>query len=448
MGIDPGHGQAAMYERPVELLRRLIRFDTTNPPGREAECILYIKSLLEEAGCTVNLLARDAKRPNLICRLPGEGKAPPLLLYGHVDVVTTAGQSWRHPPFEGVIADGCVWGRGALDMKAGVAMMLAAFLRARSEGATLPGDVILAVLSDEENGGDYGAAFLVENHASLFDGVRYAIGEIGGFSLAIAGRRLYPIAVAEKQMCWLRAVVRGPGGHGAMPARGGAMAALGKVLAGLDRHNMPIHVVPPVARMVQSIADVLPVPAGALLRQLANPGLAGVILGLLGGKGELFVPLFHNTVNATIVRGGDKINVIPSEVFLEMDGRLLPGFGPADLIAELRGVIGNDVEVEVVRHDPGPAEPDMGLFATLRGILRETDPDGAPVPFVLPAVTDGRHFSRLGIQTYGFTPMLLPDVMNFSRLAHGADERIPVEALAFGTEAIYKLLTRFNGGSK
>ncbi len=153
--------------------------------------------------------------------------------------------------------------------------------------------------------------------------------------------------------------------------------------------------------------------------------------------------MVHNTVNATIVRGGAKINVIPSEATVELDGRLLPGYAPADMIAELRRLVGADVEVEVIRHDPGPSEPDMGLFDTLAGILRGADPDGIPVPLLFPAITDARFLSRLGIQTYGFLPMKLPEGFNFNQTVHAADERIPAEALSFGASAIYKVLQHF-----
>src|SRR5215204_4312029 len=206
----------SIYTRPVEILQRLIRFNTTNPPGHEAECIAYIRGLLTEAGIESTIIEKTAGRPNLIARIQGAGKAPPLLLYGHVDVVTTQNQQWEHPPFEGQLIDGFVWGRGALDMKGGVAMMLAAFLRANAEGLQPPGDILLAIVSDEEVGGDDGAKFLVEHHAELFKDIRYAIGEFGGFSLNVGKQRFYPIMVAEKQVCWMKATVRGRGGHGSI----------------------------------------------------------------------------------------------------------------------------------------------------------------------------------------------------------------------------------------
>jgi len=436
---------AAIHERPVELLQNLIRFDTSNPPGNEAGCVEYVNGLLRAAGFETTILAQDPTRPSLITRLTGRGDAPPLLLYGHVDVVTTAGQSWTHPPFEGTLVDGCVWGRGALDMKGGVAMLLSAFLRARAEGLMPAGDVVLAILSDEEGGGDLGAKFLVEKHPEQFRGIRYALGEFGGFTLHVGGRRFYPIQVTEKQICWMKATVRGPGGHGSLPLRGGAMARLAHVLARLDKGRLPAHVTPTARLMIEAMASALPPAAGLLLRLLLHPALAGPMLRVLGSRAQLFEPLLRNTVNATMVEGGVQINVVPSEIALHLDGRLLPGFGPEEFTAELRRIVGDEVELEVVRYDPGFAEPDMGLFDTLAGILREADPEGIPMPLLLTAVTDGRFLSRLGIQTYGFIPMKLPPGFDFQQFVHAADERIPVEAVSFGADAVYKVLQRFGG---
>lgn len=440
-------GDATIHERPAELLQRLIRFDTTNPPGGEAPCIEWIRGLVEAAGCEARIVAKEPDRPNLIARLPGAGTAPPLLLQGHVDVVTTAGQDWTHPPFEARTDGGFVWGRGALDMKGGVTMMLAAFLRAKAAGRTPPGDVLLCLMSDEEAGSDLGAKFLVEEHPELFDGVRFAIGEFGGFDQEIAGRRFYPVMVAEKQVCWMKATLRGPGGHGSLPMRGGAMARLARFLHTLDRHRLPVHVTPVARAMIDTVAAELPSPMGMLVGALARPALADRVLDLLGERGEGFEPLLHNTVNATIVRGGDKINVVPSEVTVELDGRLLPGLAPADMIAELHALAGDDVELEVLRHDAGAPEPDLALFDTLGGILREADPGGRPMPLLLAAVTDARFFARLGIQTYGFTPMRLPPDLNFMKLVHAADERIPLDALEFGTSAIERALERFGAAA-
>ncbi len=427
---------------PVELLQRLIRFDTTNPPGNEGGCIEFLRGLLEDAGCETEVYAKEPGRPNLVAWLRGGDSGPSLLLYGHVDVVTTAGQSWRHPPFGGELVDGYVWGRGALDMKGGVAMLVSAFLRAKAEGMRPRGDVILAVVSDEEAGGDFGARFLVEEHPHLFEGVRHALGEFGGFSYEIGGRRFYPIQVAEKQICWLKATIRGPGGHGALINRGGTMARLGRFLHDLDRRRLPVHVTPVAQEFLTRVAAELPRSKRAAVKALVKPRLADRALRVMGEGAKTFEPMLRNTVSATIVRGGDKINVVPSEIELELDGRLLPGFGPDVLIGELREVVGDDVELELVRHDPGPSEPDLTLFENLADVLREMDPQGIPVPLLQVGVTDGRFFSRLGIQTYGFVPMRLPADFAFIRLVHAADERIPAHALDFGTDAIYRALQR------
>jgi acetylornithine deacetylase/succinyl-diaminopimelate desuccinylase-like protein len=365
------------------------------------------------------------------------------LLYGHVDVVTTLGQDWTYPPFEGKLVDGYVWGRGALDMKSAVTMLLTAFIRAKAEGLTPAGDVVLAILSDEEAGGDYGAKYLVENHAEQFQGIRYALGEFGGFTLYFGKRKFYPIQVTEKQLCWMKVTIRGPGGHGSIPMRGGAMAKMADVLQKLDRGRLPAHVTPVVRQMIETIASALPFPANRLMPLLFKQSMAGRVLPLLGTRGQLFEPMLHNTVNATIVQGGVQINVVPSEIVLQLDGRLLPGYGPEEFISELRHLIGDDVELEVIRYDSVSAEIDMGLFDTLAGILREGDPDGIPMPLLVAAVTDGRFFSRLGIQTYGFTPMKLPAGFIFQEFIHAADERIPVEALSFGVDAVYKVLQQY-----
>jgi acetylornithine deacetylase/succinyl-diaminopimelate desuccinylase-like protein len=435
--------QSPIYNRPAEILQRLIQFDTTNPPGNEAACIQYIRGLLTEAGVDSTILAKDPNRPNLVARIKGQGKTNPILLYGHVDVVTTENQQWKHPPFEGKLVDGFIWGRGALDMKGGVAMMVAAFLRAHAEGVQPPGDIILAIVSDEEVGGDFGAKYLVQEHAELFKDVRYAIGEFGGFTLQIGKKRFYPIMIAEKQICWMKVTARGQGGHGSMPVRGGAMARLADALKKLDEHHTPVHITPPARMMVEAMASALGGVQGFLLGQLNNPAMTQTILKFLGARGRTFYPLFHNTASPTILHGSSKINVIPGEVSVELDGRLLPGNKPEDMMRELSEILGKDVQLDLVQFEAGPSEPDMGMFDTLAGILRESDPEGVPIPLLLSGVTDGRFFSTLGIQTYGFLPMTLPEDFNFASVIHAANERIPAAAIQFGTDAIYKVLGRF-----
>jgi acetylornithine deacetylase/succinyl-diaminopimelate desuccinylase-like protein len=441
--VTTAAASTGVWTRPAELLRDLIRFDTTNPPGNERACISYIEGLVGAAGLESTIRAREPERPNLIARLAGRGAAPPLLLYGHVDVVTTEGQRWTHPPFEAVEADGFIWGRGAIDMKGGVAMMLSAFLLAAAEGLEPPGDVIFCALADEENMSPYGAEWLVREHPELFAGVRHAIGEFGGFTMHTSGRRFYPIQVAEKQVCTVRATLRGTPGHGSLPRRGGAMAKLAAALRKLDRERLPVHVTTVTREMVEVIAGGLGAPRGTALRLLLRPRLTDAMLNRLGDAGRLFDPLLHNTAAPTVVRCNDKFNVIPGEVELVLDGRLLPGFAPEDLLAELRALLGPDPELEVIKHDPGPPEPDMSLYPTLAGILERADPGAAATPLLMPGVSDARFFALLGIQTYGFLPMKLPPGFDFWSGVHGTDERIPADAVEFGARAIGEALRRF-----
>jgi acetylornithine deacetylase/succinyl-diaminopimelate desuccinylase-like protein len=427
---------------PAELLQQLIRFDTTNPPGNEAGCIEFVRNLLADARIESELYAKIPERPNLIARIEG-GDRPPLLLQGHVDVVTTVGQRWTRPAFSGALVDGYVWGRGAVDMKGPVAMLVSAFVRAKREGTTLPGDVILAVLADEEAGGDVGARFVAEEHAYLFEGVRFALSEFGAFSLEISGRRFYPIQVAEKQICWLKATIRGKGGHGAMVNRGGTMARLARLLRNLDRRRLPIHVTPVVREYVERIAAELPRPKRDLFLATLKPRLADGALRAMGEEGRRLEASLRHTVNATIIRASDKINVVPSTIEVELDTRALPGFAPEQVMGEVRDLIGDDVELELIRHDPGPPAPDLTLYELLAGVLRELDPEGIPVPFMQPGVTDARFFAPLGIQTYGFVPLRLPVDFDFLSVVHAADERVPVSALEFGAEAIFRALQRF-----
>jgi acetylornithine deacetylase/succinyl-diaminopimelate desuccinylase-like protein len=432
-----------IWRRPGELLQRLIRFDTTNPPGNERECVAFIDGLLREAGIETAIHAREPERPNLIARLGGRGAAAPLLLYGHVDVVSTAGQTWQHEPFAAEVHDGYIWGRGAVDMKGGVAMMLAAFLRAKAEGLEPAGDVLFCALADEEGMSRFGAEWLVREHPELFSGVRFAIGEFGGFTMHQSGRRFYPIQVAEKQVCTLIATIRGPGGHGSMPLRGGTTAKLARMLDRLDRRSLPIHVTPVAREMINRMAGALPRTQGVLLRQLVRPALAGAVIARMGDRARMTGAMLRNTATATIIETSKKFNVIPSEIRVTLDGRILPGLQPDDLIREVRAVIGDEIELEVQMHDPGPPEPDLGMFDTLGRILEDADPGAVALPLLMPGVTDARFFAQLGIQSYGFTPMKLAPGFDFWSGVHGSDERVPVEALAFGADAIHAALERY-----
>lgn len=435
-----------IYNRPDELLQNLIRFDTTNPPGNETACINYIAGLCESLGIETQIYAKDPSRPNLVARIKGNGSASPFLLYGHVDVVSTANQDWSHPPFSGDLIDGVIWGRGALDMKGGVAMMTAAFLKAKAENIDLPGDVILCVLSDEEAGGDYGAKFMIEEHADIFEDVKYAIGEFGGFPMYIGGKKFFAIQTAEKSICWTKVTFRGPAGHGSMPRRSPVNATykLAKALEALNTHRLPVHVTPAAEHMINAIADGLGGDMGNMLRQMLVAEHTDAVIDELGDLGRRFDAILHNTASPNIVQGGDKINVIPGQMELQIDMRTVPGFNPEQAIQEVRDLIGEWGEVELVRHSAGSGHLDMGMFDTMAEILLDGQDNAHVFPLLISGGTDGRFFTELDIQTYGYLPMDLPEDFNFLLTVHAADERLPAEAMHFGTDKIFTVLQRFH----
>jgi len=433
--------------RAVRLLQELLRFDTSNPPGNEAPCVGFIDQELRRAGLKTHIVSKDPARPNLVARLPGRGEAPALLLAGHLDVVPADPSSWRHPPFSGTIDEGCLWGRGALDMKGGVAMMLAAFLQACNEGLRPAGDLLFAALADEEAGGRLGAQFLVEEHPSLLAGVRYAIGEFGAFPLRFGGRTFYPVQVDEKTPCLATITVSGAGGHGARISRGGTMARLAAVVRRLDRHRFPVRVPDATRRMILSMAAALPWQLGAALRGLLVPPIAGALLRVLGRHVRPLEPLLRDTATPTIVRAGKVGNVVPRQATLIADCRLLPGTPPHAFLDRLRGAVGKGARVELECFGAAPVEVDWGLYPLLAEILNERTTGGGAVPLLLPASTDARFFNRLGIQTYGFLPMDLPPGFPFLEMIHAANERVPLHCLAFGASCILDLLRRYPSGT-
>ena len=430
----------------LEILQKLVRFETVNPPGNEKQCIQYIDGLLHKAGLETTIFEPQPGRQSLMCWLKGEGMAPGLLLQGHVDVVGVQGQKWSRPPFGAELHDGFVWGRGTLDMKGSVAMMLSAFLRIHEDDVPLAGDVALLILADEEAGSPLGAKFLTDNHPDLFEGIKYGIGEFGGYTQEIGGKRFYPIMVDEKRGCGTLARLRGRAGHGSVPVRGrdSAMGALGQFLTLIDNVHTPVHITPATRLMINGITAALEGEHKMLFEQLLDTAKTDEILAALGSEGEALYPVFHNTMSPTVIRASEKGNVIPALIEVTLDCRLLPGITQAEWFDELRSIIGPIPELEVINHTPRDvAEPDMSLWPILTGILKELDPDGVPIPMLFPGGKDGRFFSRLGIQTYGFLPTPMPAGMNALQMIHKEDERIPLRALEFGTSAIFEVLKRY-----
>lgn len=424
----------------VSLAQRLIHFDTTNGIRPEKDCILFIKELLESSNIETELFYHDENRPNLLAKLPAKNPnpaIPPFLMYGHVDVVPVTDQTWSKDPFAGIIEDGYLWGRGAIDMKGQHGMFLETLLKLAEEKTELPFDIYYLAVSDEEGNSDYGMKWLVENHPDLFERFRFAIGEIGGFSLEICGKKLYPIQIAEKQTASVKITAKGKGGHASMKHKDTAMERLAEAIGKLSKKRLPVRITPPVRFMIESIADSLGGVTGKAVKLLLNPMLTDKLLDLLGTAGNLFDPLLHNSLNVTIVGGGSAVNVIPSAVWCKCDLRIVPECTVEEAVEDIRAIIGDDFEIEVLHYDYGMKGVDLTLYESLAKAIRAFDPEGCPVPFVLSAVTDARFLGRAGVQSYGFTPMDLPKDYDFIDMSHNADERVPVAALKFGAKIIY-----------
>jgi len=427
----------------VELLQALIRFDTSNPPGNERACLEFVGGLLDRGRVEHRYLALEADRPNLFARVPGRGDAPPLLLYGHVDVVPAKPAEWQHPPFSGECVGDEVWGRGALDMKGGVAMLVSCLLEVSRSEAPPPGDLLLALTSDEEAGSRTGMKFLVEEHSDLFEGVRYALSEFGGYTLWRSGRRFVPIQVAEKQRCLIRATTRGAGGHASTVVRDSASEKLGALLSRLASRPLPVHVTPVARLMLDAMASALPAHERLTIRAALASGLGSRVLRFSKSAAKTLAPLLSNTATPTVFSSGSSSNVIPSELTVDLDGRVLPGMTPDDLIRELEALAGDVASFELASEEPAVRrDPDLSLLPLLSSVMSERDPDCVPIPMLLPGYTDARYVSRLGIQTYGFVPMRLPPHITPS-LVHSADERVPVEAVAFGTACLRDVIHRY-----
>jgi acetylornithine deacetylase/succinyl-diaminopimelate desuccinylase-like protein len=379
------------------------------------------------------VLESHPKRASVVARVEGLDRSrPPLLIHGHLDVVPADAADWLVHPFSGEISGDCVWGRGAVDMKDMDAMVLAVIRQRLREGRRPPRDVVLAFVADEEAGGTWGARWLVDSHAELFDGVTEAIGEVGGFSATIGGRRLYLIQAAEKGMAWLRLVARGTAGHGSMLQPDNAVTELAEAVARIGRHEWPVRLTPAAQAFLEEAATAL----GIDLSQSDYRDL----VAKLGPISRMVGATLTNTANPTMLDAGYKVNVVPQVAAAQVDGRFLPGY-EEEFLAELDGLLGPEVQREFVNHDIAVETTLEGkLAAAMTAALLDQDPEGRVVPYCLSGGTDAKSFSRLGIRCFGFAPLRLPADLDFAGMFHGVDERVPVDALRFGVRVLDKFL--------
>jgi acetylornithine deacetylase/succinyl-diaminopimelate desuccinylase-like protein len=430
-------GGATAQDEVAALASELIRIDTTNPgdhsgPGERAAAE-RVAELLAEVGLEPAVLESHPKRASVVVRIEGEDRSRPgLLIHGHLDVVPADPGDWRVHPFSGETKDGCVWGRGAVDMKDMDAMMLAVIRQRLREGRRPPRDVVLAFPADEEAGGKWGARWLVDSHPDLFEGVTEAIGEVGGFSATIGGRRLYLIQTAEKGIAWMRLTARGTAGHGSMLQPDNAVTELAEAVARIGRHEWPVQLTP----AAQGFLDA----AAAALGVEVDHGDYRDLLAKLGPISRLAGATVSNTTNPSVLSAGYKVNVVPQVATAQVDGRFVPG-GEDDFFAEVDNLLGPGVRREFIHHDIAVQTTFDGPLAdAMAAALLSEDPEGQVVPYCLSAGTDAKSFRRLGIRCFGFSPLRLPADLDFAGMFHGVDERVPVDALRFGVRVLDKFL--------
>lgn len=430
----------------VSFVSELIRFDTSNTGDPEttrgeAECARWVADRLADVGYQTEYVEAGAPgRGNVVARLAGaDPSRGALLIHGHLDVVPAEPADWSVHPFSGAVKDGYVWGRGAVDMKDMVGMMIAVARHLKRAGIVPPRDLVFAFVSDEEHGGTYGAQWLVDHRPDLFEGVTEAIGEVGGFSLTVptrdgGERRLYLIETAEKGIAWMRLSARGRAGHGSMVHADNAVTAVAEAVARLGRHQFPLVMTEPVAQFLQAVAEET-----GYEFDVTSPDLDGAI-AKLGDIARIIGATLRDTANPTMLKAGYKANVIPATAEAMVDCRVLPGRREA-FEREVDELIGPDVVRSWERDLPSVETTfDGDLVDAMNAALLAVDPDARTVPYMLSGATDAKAFSRLGIRCFGFAPLRLPADLDFAALFHGVDERVPVDALEFGTRVLEHFL--------
>jgi acetylornithine deacetylase/succinyl-diaminopimelate desuccinylase-like protein len=436
---DSSHEAVVAEGEVIEILRDLIRIDTTNDgtgtgPG-EAEAAEYVEAQLLEAGLEVERFSTTSSlRQGVVARLPGSDPSRPrLLLHGHLDVVPAQASHWSAPPFAAEVIDGMVWGRGAVDMKDMDAMLIA-LARAWSRSERRPErDLVFLFLPDEEAGGEHGSHWIVDHRPDILEGVSEGVSEVGGFSLTLPDdRRLYLIQTAEKGIAWMRLVAEGTAGHGSMVADDNVVSEIAAAVTRISQQRWPVQLSPTARLMVESISEAFGVDL-----DLDDP----VALAAQLGPAARFIGAgTRNTANPTMLEAGYKANVIPAEASAVVDGRYVPGEGDA-FLARIDELLGPRVRREFINHDVAlEASYDVPLVDAMRDAIAAEDPGSAVAPYILSAGTDAKAFSRLGVQGYGFSPLKLPPDLDFTALFHGVDERVPIDSVAFGVRVLDRFL--------
>ena len=437
----------------TNLLSDLIKINTTNPPGNETQAAKHLAKTLEKEGFKCELFESAPRRGSIITRLKGSGEKPSLLLLSHLDVVAANPEEWSVDPFSGAVKNGFVWGRGALDMKSMTAMEVCVMKLLKRNGVKLKGDVILAATADEEKGGEAGAGWLVHNHPEKVQ-ADYVINEGGGLAIPVNNKNIFSIQTAEKGILWFKAKAKGRPGHGSVPGTAdNAILRMNKVVEKLGNHRSKIFIVPTVKQFLSEIAKEDKAVQQALSLLLQNPDVGDQILDTLAQKdkamAEEFRAMLRMTIAPTVIHGGVKENIIPSECEAIFDCRVLPGQTPTEAMNKIKDLL-KDVNLEkldfeiIQANEPSESPVNTPLYQQIVTVLKDFEPDGSVAPILLTGGTDSRFFRKKGITCYGFQPMRADmPYGEILKTIHGVDERISIENLVFGTSVLYNVVEKF-----
>lgn len=424
----------------VEFCRDLIRIDTTNwgegNAKGEREAAEYCAAIMREAGLEPQFFepSDGEGRTSVVARMAGtDPDAGALVVHGHLDVVPAQAEDWQVDPFSAELIDGLIWGRGAVDMKDMDAMILAVLLQMAREGHQPKRDIIFAFFADEEDNGRYGARWLTDTHPELFDGATEAISEVGGFSADIAGQRAYLIQTGEKGVHWTKMIAEGTAGHGSAVHSDNPVVHLAEAAAAIGNYQWPIEYTKTTRALFEQLSELTGIPF--------DPEDPSALIEATGSTGKFIAATLRNTSNPTKLEAGYKHNVVPGTAEGLVDARTLPE-QDAKVAAKLAELAGENIRFELLNEGISLEAPFSGaLVEQMVASLRSEDADAVVLPYMLGGGTDNKHLAKLGVTGYGFAPLRLPAELDFTGMFHGVDERVPVDALAFGVRVMHRFLT-------
>lgn len=421
----------------ILLCQEMIRIPSVNygeGKGDEKAMAEYVASKLSEVGIDSELIETAPNRVNVVAKFEGQDvQRPGLVLHGHIDVVPANADDWSMDPFSGLIKDGFIWGRGAVDMKDMDAMILATVRMWKRIDYLPPRNVLLVFFADEEAGSNYGSRWLVKNRPEIFDGYSEAVSEVGGFSVTVKGdNRLYLIEAAQKGIQWMKLTAKGTAGHGSFVNPDNSVTKLSNAVAKIGNYVWPQLETKTNARFFKKLAEIT--------GKKYDPKDVSSLLNELGNATKMIGATISNTANPTMLEAGYKVNVIPQEASAYIDGRFLPGY-ENELSKTIKTLVGEDIEVEILTRDIALEVDFAGpLVEAMCSAIQSEDALGIPVPYLMSGGTDNKALHDLGITGYGFSPLKLPKDLDFFSLFHGVDERVPIEGLKFGVRVLANFL--------